>query len=287
MKLGAHESISGGLHKALERAQSAGCEVLQLFVKSSRSWHLKPLSGGEISLFKQKVLETGIQPVAVHSCYLINLATPETSLWKRSIETMIVELERCEMLGIPNFIVHPGSHMGMGEKVGLERIAEALGEIQRATSGSKVKILLESTAGQGTALGYRFEHLAWIMENTHYGDSIGICLDTCHIFASGYDIRTEEAYEATMDEFNRIIGFDHLHVLHLNDSKGKIGSRIDRHEHIGKGEVGLEAFRLILSDPRFPEDLPGLLETPKGEDLHEDRENLAILRLLKSSAEKN
>lgn len=281
MKLGAHESISGGLYKAFERAKFVGCEVLQLFVRSNRCWNTKPLTDQEILLFKRKASETGIDLVVGHSSYLINLASPEEALWRKSIDTLTEELKRCELLGIPYLVLHPGSHRGKGEEEGLKRIATALTKVYEIAGNFRVKILLETTAGQGTTLGNCFEHLAWIMENTPYGDNLGVCLDTCHIFAAGYDIRFVQAYEETMDIFNRIVGFQKLFAIHLNDSRGELGSRIDRHEHIGKGKIGLEAFRLILNDPRLHVDLPGFLETPKGNELISDRENLMILRSLR------
>lgn len=284
MKLGAHESISGGLHKAFDRAVAVGCEALQLFVKSSRSWQAKKLTDEEIRLFRQKAAETGISPVVGHSSYLINLAAPQDSLWQRSINMLITELERCETLGIPYLVLHPGSHTGLGETEGLKRVAQALGQVHTATRGFTCKILLETTAGQGTALGYRFEHLAWLLDHSPQADRLGICLDTCHLFAAGYDLRTREAYETTMNRLDASIGLDRVHVIHLNDSRHGPGSRIDRHEHIGKGELGLEAFRMIVNDPRFNPDIPGLIETPKGEDLRENRENLAVLRSLLTRA---
>lgn len=279
MRLGAHESISGGLHLAFDRAQSVGCDAVQLFVKSSRAWAVKPLTEEEIRLFQERAAQTGIHPVVGHASYLPNPAAPDEDLWRKSVETLIVELERCEALGIPYLVLHPGSHMGTGEEEGLRRVARALGEIHAATPGFRARILLETTAGQGHNLGYRFEQLAWLIENTPEGDRLGVCLDTCHVFAAGYDLRTPEAYEETLATFDRIIGLDRLCVVHFNDCKGPLGGRLDRHEHIGKGQLGLEAFRLFVNDPRFAE-LPGLLETPKSEDLHEDRENLAVLRSL-------
>lgn len=279
MRLGAHESISGGLHLAFDRAQSVGCDAVQLFVKSSRAWAVKPLTEEEIRLFQERAAQTGIHPVVGHASYLPNPAAPDEDLWRKSVETLIVELERCEALGIPYLVLHPGSHMGTGEEEGLRRVARALGEIHAATPGFRARILLETTAGQGHNLGYRFEQLAWLIENTPEGDRLGVCLDTCHVFAAGYDLRTPEAYEETLATFDRIIGLDRLCVVHFNDCKGPLGGRLDRHEHIGKGQLGLEAFRLFVNDPRFA-DLPGLLETPKSEDLHEDRENLAVLRSL-------
>nr|HID13467.1 deoxyribonuclease IV [Anaerolineae bacterium] len=284
MRLGAHESIAGGLHKAFDRAQSVGCDALQIFVKSNRSWAVKPLTEKDVALFEARAAETGIHPVVAHTSYLLNLGTPDEPLWTKSRDTLIIELERCEALGVGWLVLHPGSHVGTGEEAGLARVAQALGEVHAATPGFYAQILLETTAGQGTNLGYRFEHLAWLLEHTPEGERLGVCLDTCHIFAAGYEIRTLEGYAATMEEFDHIIGLERLHAVHLNDSKYDLGSRKDRHEHIGKGHIGLEGFRLVLNDPRLA-GLPGLLETPKGADLREDRENLAVLRsLLKRDA---
>jgi len=279
MQLGAHESIAGGLHKAFDRARSVGCEAVQIFVKSNRSWAVKPLTEKEITVFKAKAEETGIQPVVAHTSYLLNLGTPDDALWAKSRDTLTVELERCEALGVPWLVLHPGSHVGMGEEAGLARVAQALGEVHAATPGFCAQIILETTAGQGTNLGYRFEHLAWLLERTPQGERLGICLDTCHVFAAGYELRTPEGYEATMEEFDHIIGLERLKALHLNDSKHDLGSRKDRHEHIGKGHIGLEGFRHVLNDARLA-GLPGLLETSKSDDLHEDRENLVVLRSL-------
>ena len=281
MRLGAHESMAGGLENAVLIGQRLGCESVQLFVKSNRQWSVKPLTEEDIRRFKEAVETTGIHPVVAHASYLLNLAAPKEDLWKRSLETLQIELERCEALGIPYLVLHPGSHMGAGEEEGLKRIAKALSELHRRTPGFKSRVLLEVAAGQGTNLGYRFEHLRWIMDHTAENDRLGTCLDTCHLFAAGYDIRTPEAYEETMEAFDRVIGLETLKVWHLNDSKHDLGSRKDRHEHIGKGKIGLEGFRLILRDPRYPPDMPGLLETPKSKDLHEDRENLATLRRLR------
>ena len=281
MRLGAHESIAGGLYRAFDRAQSVGCETVQIFVKSNRSWAVKSLTEEEIARFKERAAETGIHPVVAHTSYLLNLGTPDEKLWHRSLETLIIELERCEALEVPYLVLHPGSHVGTGEEAGLARVAEALGKVHAATPGFRAQILLETTAGQGTNLGYRFEHLAWLLENTPQGERLGVCLDTCHVFAAGYELRTEEGYEATMAAFDRTVGLKRLKAVHLNDSKGDLGSHKDRHEHIGKGHIGLEGFRNVLNDPRLA-GLPGLLETPKSDDLHEDAENLAVLRSLQT-----
>lgn len=282
LRLGAHESIAGGLHKAFDRAQSVGCEVVQIFVKSNRAWAVKPLTEEDIARFKAKAEGTGIRPVVGHASYLLNLGTPDEALWAKSCDTLIVELERCETLDVPYLVLHPGSHVGTGEEAGLARIAQAMGEVHAATPGLRTQILLETTAGQGTNLGYCFEHLAWLMAHTPEGERLGVCLDTCHVFAAGYELRTPEGYAATIGAFDRVIGLERLKAIHLNDSKGELGSRKDRHEHIGKGHIGLEGFRHALNDARLA-GLPGLLETPKSDDLHEDRENLAVLRSLRET----
>jgi deoxyribonuclease-4 len=279
MQLGAHESIAGGLYKAFERAQSATCDAVQIFVKSNRSWAVKPLEEDEIAQFKAKAEETGIRPVVAHTSYLLNLGTPDELLWEKSRNMLITELERCEALEVPWLVLHPGSHVGSGEKAGLERVAQGLGEVHAATPGFRARILLETTAGQGDSLGHTFEQLARIIELTPQGERLGVCLDTCHVFAAGYELRTVEGYAATMEAFDKAIGLQRLKALHLNDSKGELGERKDRHEHIGKGHIGLEGFRNVVNDPRLA-GLPGLLETPKGDDLEEDRENLRVLRSL-------
>ena len=279
MKLGAHESTAGGLYRAFERAQSVACDTVQIFVKSNRAWAAKPLAEADIEQFKAQRQESSIRPVIGHASYLLNLASPDELLWTKSLNALIIELERCDALGIPHLVLHPGSHVGSGQEAGLARVAQALGEVHAATSGLQTQLLLETTAGQGTSLGCRFWHLAWLIEHTAQRERLGVCLDTCHVFAAGYELRTPEGYAATMDAFDREIGLERLRAVHLNDSKGELGSRKDRHEHIGRGHIGLEGFRYLQSDSRL-DPLPGLLETPKSDDLHEDRENLAILRSL-------
>ncbi|HHN94524.1 MAG TPA: deoxyribonuclease IV, partial [Anaerolineae bacterium] len=262
-----------------DRGQEVGCDALQIFVKSNRSWAVKPLTTKDIALFKARQEETGIHPVVAHTSYLLNLGTPDETLWRRSVDTLIIELERCEALDIPYLVLHPGSHVGSGEEAGLRRVAQGLGEVHAATTGYRAQILLETTAGQGTNLGYRFEHLAWLLAHAPEGDRLGVCLDTCHVFAAGYELRTPEGYAETLTAFDDLIGLERLKAVHLNDSKGPFGSRKDRHAHIGQGHIGLDGFRLLLNDSRL-DGLPGLLETPKSKDLHEDKENLAVLRSL-------
>lgn len=279
MKLGAHESIAGGLHQAFVRAQEVGCDAVQLFVKSNRQWKARPLTDEDVQRFRECQADTDIEPAVAHASYLLNLASPNEELWTRSRDTLLLELERCERLGIPGLVLHPGSHTGSGEEAGLARVALALGEVHARSPGFKSRILLETMAGQGTNLGYRFEHLAWLLANTPQGERLGTCFDTCHVFAAGYELRTPEGYAETLQQFDEIVGLDTLGVLHLNDSKADLGSRKDRHAHIGEGCLGLEAFRRVVNDARF-QHLAGLLETPKEKDLQADRENLERLRSL-------
>ena len=277
-KLGAHESVNKGLHLAFERISQVGGESLQIFTRNQRQWNPKPLHEDEISKFKEAQEQHGNMVVASHASYLINLASGKNDLWSRSIESFTGELQRCHQLKIPFLVIHPGSHGGDGVEAGLERFVSALDKaIERAES--QTMVLLETTAGQGTSLGSRFEELAHIRGHSRYAEKIGTCLDTCHIFAAGYDIRSEADYLRTMDHFDRQVGLEHLHFFHLNDSKKELGSRVDRHEHIGQGCIGLEGFRNLLNDTRFAHHSM-TLETPKGEDLREDIENLARLREL-------
>lgn len=285
MRLGAHESIAGGLHKAFDRAARVGCEAIQIFVRPNRSWAIPELDEEDVALFRAKAEATSIRPIVAHASYLLNLASPEDGLWQRSVDTLVVELERCDSLGVPWLVIHPGAHVGGGEEAGLARMTHALAEVHRATRGRHTRILLETTAGQGTRLGHRFEHLRTLLAETEGGERLGICLDTCHVFAAGYELRTARGYAETMAEFDEVIGLERLQVIHLNDSKGELGSRRDRHEHIGRGHIGRAGFRHVLTDPGLA-NLPGLLETPKSDDLHEDKRNLAVLRdLLRSSPE--
>lgn len=278
--LGAHESVSGGLHNAFEHIRKVGGESLQIFTRNQRQWHAAPLSREEITLFQEKWAESGRMPVASHASYLINLGSSKKEQAGKSVTSFTGELERCDMLGIPLVVIHPGSHGGDGIEAGLAHVVRNLDRVfKNAGSSSRVKVLLETTAGQGTGLGSRFEEIAWIISHSAFPDRIGVCLDTCHIFAGGYDIRTPAAYERTMREFDRAIGLERLCFFHLNDSKKELGSRVDRHEHIGHGNIGLDGFRLLLNDARFA-DHPMTLETPKGKDLREDRENLRVLRSL-------
>jgi deoxyribonuclease-4 len=279
MKFGAHMSISGGLHRAFGHGERIGCDTIQIFSKNQQQWRAKPLTETDIAQFQAEQARTGLGPVVVHDSYLINLASPDDALFEKSVAAFGEELDRCAALGIPYLVMHPGAHMGAGEEAGLQREADAINRVLDAGTGGQTVVLLETTAGQGTALGWRFEHLARLIERTHHQERLGVCVDTCHILAAGYDIRTSDTYAATFAEFDRVVGLERIKVFHLNDSQKALGSRVDRHTHIGDGFVGLAAFRLLVNDPRFAE-LPMILETPKGDDLAEDIENLARLRAL-------
>jgi len=275
--LGAHMSIAGGIYNALERGVEAGCGVVQVFTQNSTQWHGKPIPDSDILLFKEKLAESGINEVVTHDIYLINLAASPGEMRDKSIVAFQEEMVRCSHLGIEKIVMHPGSHGGDGEETGLKRITEAFDQLLSTTTEYKGKILLETTAGQGTNLGYSFEHLRTIIEGSKHHDRFGVCYDTCHTFAAGYDIRTESSYHEVWDNFERIIGLDHLHCFHFNDSKKGLNSHVDRHEHIGKGELGANAFSLLMNDPRFV-NIPKILETPKGDNNEMDEINLKLLR---------
>ena len=279
MKLGAHMSIAGGVFQALKMGVNVGCETIQIFTKNNNRWEGKPLTEDEIKEFFRLKDQSGIDPVFAHDAYLINLASPREDILQKSINAMIDEVERAAKLKLPYLVMHPGSHTGSGEKIGLRTVSESLRYVIEKTSQCSVRILVETTAGQGSNLGYRFEHIAEILEGVRDEERIGVCLDTCHIFAAGYDIRTKEKYEETMKEFNSIIGIKKLFALHLNDSKKELGSRVDRHAHIGQGFIGKNAFGFLLNDERLKH-LPAVLETPKNKNCDEDRINLALLRSL-------
>jgi deoxyribonuclease-4 len=270
-------SISGGVHTAHERGMRIGCTTIQLFTKNNTQWRSKPLSREDIERYKQLERESSIQPVVAHSSYLINLCAKDRQTLKKSREAFRDELSRCGVLRVPYFIFHPGAHVGQGEEAGIKLIAESLNVLHDETRGYRVKTVLETTAGQGTALGYRFEHLRKIIDLVERKERLGVCVDTCHVFAAGYDVSSERGYEKTFEEFDSIIGLKRLVVFHVNDSKRELGSRVDRHEHIGKGRIGTIAFRLLMNDPRFV-NIPKILETPKAEDMHEDVMNMRRLR---------
>jgi deoxyribonuclease-4 len=263
-------SIAGGVDRALDRGASIGCASIQIFLKNNMQWNGPSLRNTEIARFRQRTMT-----VFAHSGYLINLATHNA----RSVAALADEIQRADQLGVPFIVMHPGAHLGAGETAGLQMVARNLDEVFAATPASRVRIALETTAGQGTCLGHRFEHLAEIIQLSCHPKRLAVCVDTCHLLAAGYDIRTQRGYESTIRELDNIIGTKQVVAFHLNDSKKPLGSHVDRHEHIGKGFVGLEAFRCVLRDARW-RGLPMVLETPKSEDLHEDVENLRILRSL-------
>ena len=261
-RLGAHLSIGGGLPRAVDRAVASRCEALQIFTKSAGQWRARVLPEDEIVLFRRRVADTGIHPVVAHNSYLINIAAAAPALRDQSQAALLDEYDRATILGLDGLVMHPGSYTTGTEAEGLELIASGLRALLRARPAAAPLILLEHTAGQGTNLGHRFEHLAGILARVDGSPRVGVCLDTCHLLTAGYDICSEEGYIHTFREFDRLVGLDRLKVFHLNDSKKPCGSRVDRHEHIGKGCLGLEPFRRILTDPRFA-GLPMLLETPK------------------------
>ena len=276
-RLGAHMSIAGGLPNAIVRARAVQATALQVFVKSSSQWAARPFAPGEVEAFRAASGEAGLdRHTLAHASYLINLASPDDVLWEKSIAAFRVELDRCDALGIPWLVVHPGAHVGSGVPSGIARVAEALHRVLPKT-GQGAGVLLETTAGQGSTLGARFEELGEILKLANDPERVGICFDTCHVLAGGYEFRSASTYAETMTALDRAVGLDRLHGVHLNDSKGDLGCRRDRHEHIGQGKVGLEAFRLILTDSRL-RDVPMVLETEKGDDLEEDRVNLGVLR---------
>jgi deoxyribonuclease-4 len=262
---------------ALTRGDSIGCDTIQMLVRNANRWSAPPLTAEQVDAFAEARQTTGITPIVVHSSYLINLASPQDALWHRSLNALIEEMERCRRLSIGAYVLHPGAHTGSGEEAGLLRVVAALDAAFEETAGSPVRVLLEITAGQGTVLGARFEELAWIADEVAAGQRVGVCFDTAHAFAAGYDFGTPEAYAAMWASFDETIGLDRLGALHLNDSRRELGSRVDRHAHIGEGEIGLAAFALLVNDPELRR-APMILETPKGPDLAEDIENLARLR---------
>lgn len=277
MLLGAHMSIGGGVHRAIERACSIGCTAMQIFVKNNMQWFARPLAPEEIKAFVRHAQRAELSSVFAHANYLINLAATNPQFHANSLRALAEELIRANALKLPFLVMHPGAHLGAGEEAGLEKIVASIDAVFTAIPKIKTKIALETTAGQGTCLGHRFEHLAWIIENVREPGRLCVCLDTAHVFAAGFDLTSEAGTRKMFREFERTIGLEHLVALHLNDSKSARGSRVDRHEHIGKGKIGLDAFRFIMRDSRFRK-IPKVLETPKGKELREDVENFEILR---------
>jgi deoxyribonuclease-4 len=277
--LGAHMSIAGGVHTAVERGDRIGCTTMQMFVKNNNQWQGKPLTDSDASTYKDLLLKSSIGPVIVHDTYLINLCANDNTILRKSRSALKDELDRCELLGVPYLNFHPGAHVGRGEQDGIKMIAESLNIVHDQTKKYQVKSVIETTAGQGTAIGYQFEQIRSIIDAVDDKKRMAVCIDTCHIFAAGYDIASEDGYEQTFADFDAIIGLDRLVAFHVNDSKRERGSRIDRHEHIGKGKIGLAGFRFLMNDERF-RTIPKILETEKGLEMKEDIENMRVLRSL-------
>src|SRR6266704_6588070 len=275
--LGAHMSIRGGVSMAIERARSIRCTAMQIFVKNNMQWFARPLSREEIRAFLDHVQRGELLSIFGHANYLINLAATNPQFHANSIRALSEELTRADQLELPFLVLHPGAHLGAGEEGGLEKIVDSIDAVLRKIPRVRTKIALETTAGQGSCIGHRFEHLAHIIENVREPERVRVCLDTAHLFAAGYDISSEHSTRKILREFDRVIGLDRLVAIHLNDSKAARGSRVDRHEHIGKGRIGLAAFRFIMRDRRFRK-IPKVLETPKGKDFAEDVINLKVLR---------
>lgn len=286
MRLGAQMSVAGGLHRAFERGADAGCDSIMIFTKSNRQWKARPLTEEDVRAYREAArTHEDIYPVTVHASYLINVASSKPSLWQRSYEALKIEADRAEAVGAEMLVFHPGAYVDADEEQGLGNIARALTQLLEETADSKVQLCLETMAGQGTTLGHRFEHLAWLRGETGGHPRVGVCFDTCHVFAAGYDIRTRETYEATLAAFDRVVGLEHLHCFHFNDSRHALGACKDRHAHIGEGEIGLQGFANFVNDPRWQHHA-AYLETPKieedeeGNDIEMDAVNLQALRQL-------
>jgi deoxyribonuclease-4 len=277
--LGAHKSIAGGFDRAVQRAVKSGCQCLQLFTKNSNQWRARPIAPEVAASFRQAIERSGIVSPIAHDAYLINMASPDRALWTKSVAALIDELRRAETLGLGYVVAHPGCYIEGGEGAGLRRVGRALDAIDKETAGLGARCLLETTAGQGTSLGWRFEHLAAILDAVKHPERLGICVDTCHVFAAGYPLQTADDYQGTIEALDRAVALSRVRAIHLNDSARGLGSRVDRHAHIGRGMMGLEPFRRLLADPRL-RGVPMYLETPKGDEEGEDPDatNLRTLR---------
>ena len=278
--LGAHMSIAGGLHLALTRGRDVGCSVVQIFLKNQRQWTARPYTDSEVREFRAAWKATGVRVVFAHANYLINLATPVAAEWRRAVDVFHDELERAEALGLPFVVIHPGSHRAAGLDEGIRRVARAIDVLHDRMRGERVRIVLENTAGGGATIGRSFEELAAVVGTVREPDRVGVCLDTCHLFAAGYDIRTPDGYESTIGRCRRLLGLRRVRAFHLNDAKQPLGSGLDRHEKIGRGHLGVEPFRRLMNDRRFAR-VPMALETPKDPEPRADREALALLRRLR------
>ena len=277
LDFGTHASASGGVHKALQRTVDVGATSCQIFSKNERQWIAKPLDPGVVEAFHAERERTGITQMVIHDSYLINLASPKDDIHQKSMAAFTDELERAQTLNIDYLVTHPGAHTGSGFDAGITKFAESLNRIFDSLPNNQTVVCLETTAGQGTTLGRTFEEIAAIIDGVEDKSRVGVCFDTCHTFAAGYDLQSYDSTVKVFDEFDRVIGLNYLRVLHLNDSKQPFGSNKDRHDHIGKGLIGLEAFRAIVNDPRLS-GLPGILETEKNDSGEYDRMNLETLR---------
>jgi deoxyribonuclease-4 len=284
--LGAHMSIGGGVHMAIERGCSIKCTAIQMFVKNNMQWFARPLTREEIRAFLNHAQRGELLSIFAHANYLINLAATNPQFLESSIRALAEELTRADQLELPFLVVHPGAHLGAGEQAGLDKIVSSIDRVFRKIPGVKTRFALETTAGQGSCLGHTFEQIGHIIENVREPERLCVCLDTAHVFAAGYDITSERAVRKMFRVFDRVIGLERLAAMHLNDSKTARGSRVDRHEHIGKGKIGLEAFRYLMRNRRLAR-IPKVLETPKGKDMREDRMNLKTLRGLVGAIDPN
>jgi deoxyribonuclease IV len=280
--LGAHVPATGGLTTAAANGHAIGADAIQIFTRNQVQWRSKPVSADEAAAFHEAVAKSGVKLVVTHGSYLVNLASPKRDVLARSRDAFLAEARRCRALGIPCLIFHPGAHMGAGEEAGLRAVAQSLDRFFDVAGDLSVTPVLEVTAGQGSYLGHSFEHLAAILGRVSRPERLGVCLDTCHLLAAGHDIATPEGYEATLASFDRIVGFEKLKAMHLNDARKGLGSRLDRHEAIGEGSLGLEVFRRIVNDPRF-DGIPMILETPGG--LDEWKREIALLRGLRAGGQ--
>lgn len=280
--LGSHMSTAGGMAKAITRGESIGCTAIQVFVKGNTRWQFPPLREDDIKAFRAGLERGNIRSVIAHAIYLVNLASDKPEFVEKSKVDLVDELTRCDVLGIPGLVLHPGAHCGTGEECGLAAIVKGLDEVFEATDDMTAQILLETTAGQGSCLGWQFSEIAHIIQNVKQPERLGVCLDTCHVFAAGYDFRTPEGYQRLWEDFDSIIGREHLKAIHINDSKQPCGSRKDRHHHIGEGEIGIEGFRLLMNDASL-RSVPMVLETEKDDAMTEDVENMRRLRELIAS----
>jgi deoxyribonuclease-4 len=277
VQIGAHQSVQGGLHKALERGVGDGCQTVQVFTKNSNQWREPPLTDEAVLAFRQARAALGSAPIMAHTSYLINLATDKPDILRRGVDALAAEVKRSSALGVDLAILHPGAHLGAGDAIGLRRVADSLDEVHARTEGSSARITLENTAGQGTCVGHRFEHIRDIFGMVKHPERLAVCLDTQHMFAAGYDMTTPEGYDRTWEEIARTIGLDRVAAFHLNDSKKPLGSRVDRHEHVGEGNLGAWLFWRLVNDPRFAA-IPGVLETEPQDDEHPYRAEVALLR---------